>query len=93
MTGYAETYRRSLEQPEEFWAEAAQAIEWLIFLEVTSCSIGEGSALTSLGSESLGAGQERAAKISRKIVAEQQYLSGWWKHQRSCPLSGIRSSA
>jgi len=28
MTGYAETYRRSLEHPEEFWAEAAEAIEW-----------------------------------------------------------------
>jgi len=27
-SGYAETYRRSLEQPEEFWAEAAEAIEW-----------------------------------------------------------------
>jgi len=28
MTGYAETYRHSLEQPEEFWAEAAEAIDW-----------------------------------------------------------------
>ena len=28
MTGYVETYRRSLEKPEEFWAEAAAAIEW-----------------------------------------------------------------
>ena len=28
MTGYAEIYRRSLEQPEEFWAEAAEAIDW-----------------------------------------------------------------
>ena len=28
MTGYAETYRRSLEKPEEFWAEAAEAM-WL----------------------------------------------------------------
>jgi propionyl-CoA synthetase len=28
MTGYAETYRRSLERPEEFWAEAAAAIDW-----------------------------------------------------------------
>jgi propionyl-CoA synthetase len=28
MTGYAETYRRSLQQPEEFWAEAAEAIDW-----------------------------------------------------------------
>ena len=27
-TGYAETYRRSLERPEEFWAEAAEAIDW-----------------------------------------------------------------
>ena len=27
-TGYAETYRRSLEQPEEFWAEAAEGIDW-----------------------------------------------------------------
>jgi len=27
MTGYAGTYRRSLEQPEEFWAEAAEAID------------------------------------------------------------------
>ena len=28
MPGYAETYRRSLERPEEFWAEAAAAIDW-----------------------------------------------------------------
>ncbi|MGH7109436.1 MAG: propionyl-CoA synthetase [Stellaceae bacterium] len=28
MTGYAETYRRALEQPEAFWAEAAAAIDW-----------------------------------------------------------------
>jgi propionyl-CoA synthetase len=28
MTGYAGTYRRSVEQPEEFWAEAAEAIDW-----------------------------------------------------------------
>jgi len=27
-TGYSETYRRSLERPEEFWAEAAAAIDW-----------------------------------------------------------------
>ncbi len=27
-TGYAGTYRRSLERPEEFWAEAAEAIDW-----------------------------------------------------------------
>ena len=27
MTSYLETYRRSLEKPEEFWAEAAEAIE------------------------------------------------------------------
>jgi propionyl-CoA synthetase len=27
-TGYADTYRRSLERPEEFWAEAAEAIDW-----------------------------------------------------------------
>jgi propionyl-CoA synthetase len=27
-TGYGETYRRSLERPEEFWAEAAEAIDW-----------------------------------------------------------------
>ena len=26
--GYAETYRRSIEQPEEFWVEAAEAIDW-----------------------------------------------------------------
>ena len=26
--GYAETYRRSIERPEEFWAEAADAIDW-----------------------------------------------------------------
>ena len=26
--GYSETYRRSIEQPEEFWAEAAAAIDW-----------------------------------------------------------------
>jgi Acetyl-coenzyme A synthetase N-terminus len=25
---YAETYRRSLERPEEFWAEAAEGIDW-----------------------------------------------------------------
>jgi propionyl-CoA synthetase len=28
MMGYAETYRRSIEQPEEFWAEAAEVIDW-----------------------------------------------------------------
>src|SRR5690348_16106860 len=28
MTGYLKTYRRSLERPEEFWAEAAGAIDW-----------------------------------------------------------------
>jgi len=28
MTGYAETYRRSIERPEEFWAEAAEGIDW-----------------------------------------------------------------
>jgi propionyl-CoA synthetase len=28
MPGYAETYRRSIERPEEFWAEAAAAIDW-----------------------------------------------------------------
>src|SRR3954471_20680033 len=28
MAGYEETYRRSLERPEEFWAEAAAAIDW-----------------------------------------------------------------
>jgi propionyl-CoA synthetase len=27
-TGYAEIYCRSLERPEEFWAEAAEAIDW-----------------------------------------------------------------
>ena len=27
-TGYAETYRRALERPEEFWAEAAEGIDW-----------------------------------------------------------------
>jgi hypothetical protein len=27
-TGYVETYRRSIEQPEQFWAEAAEAIDW-----------------------------------------------------------------
>src|SRR6266699_2818049 len=26
--GYAETYRRSLAEPEAFWAEAAAAIDW-----------------------------------------------------------------
>ena len=26
--GYAETYRRSIERPEKFWAEAAEAIDW-----------------------------------------------------------------
>jgi propionyl-CoA synthetase len=28
VTGIAEVYRRSLERPEEFWAEAAEAIDW-----------------------------------------------------------------
>jgi len=28
MTGYADTYRRSIERPEEFWAEAAEVIDW-----------------------------------------------------------------
>ena len=28
MANYVEAYRRSLEQPEEFWAEAAEAIDW-----------------------------------------------------------------
>ena len=28
MAGYSETHRRSLEKPEEFWAEAAEAIAW-----------------------------------------------------------------
>ena len=28
MAGYIETYRRSLDRPEEFWAEAAAAIDW-----------------------------------------------------------------
>ncbi|HEX3537066.1 MAG TPA: propionyl-CoA synthetase [Stellaceae bacterium] len=28
MAGYEETYRRSLAEPEEFWAEAAEAIDW-----------------------------------------------------------------
>jgi propionyl-CoA synthetase len=28
MTGFAEAYRRSLQRPEEFWAEAAEAIDW-----------------------------------------------------------------
>ena len=28
MTGYVETYHRSLQQPEEFWAEAAEAVDW-----------------------------------------------------------------
>jgi propionyl-CoA synthetase len=27
-TGYVETYRQSIERPEEFWAEAAEAIDW-----------------------------------------------------------------
>jgi hypothetical protein len=27
-TGYIKTYRGSLEKPEEFWAEAAEAIDW-----------------------------------------------------------------
>ena len=29
MTGIAEIYRRSLDHPEEFWAEAAEAIDWV----------------------------------------------------------------
>ena len=33
------------------------------------------------------------SKISRKIVAGQQWLSGWGKRERNCPLSGISSSA
>src|SRR5436853_5981063 len=28
MTGYAEVYRQSLEHPQQFWAEAAEAIDW-----------------------------------------------------------------
>jgi propionyl-CoA synthetase len=28
MSSYADTYRRSLKRPEEFWAEAAEAIDW-----------------------------------------------------------------
>ena len=28
MGRYDEVYRRSLDQPEEFWAEAAEAIDW-----------------------------------------------------------------
>src|SRR5579863_3916898 len=28
MTSHAETYRRSLRDPEGFWAEAAEAIDW-----------------------------------------------------------------
>lgn len=28
IASYTEQYRRSLEKPEEFWAEAAQEIEW-----------------------------------------------------------------
>ena len=27
-TGDIETYRQSIERPEEFWAEAAEAIDW-----------------------------------------------------------------
>ena len=29
MTAYEDLYRRSLEEPEEFWAEAAGAIDWV----------------------------------------------------------------
>ena len=28
MSSYAETHRRSLEDPEGFWAEQAQALHW-----------------------------------------------------------------
>jgi propionyl-CoA synthetase len=28
MKGYAETYRRALDEPEAFWAEAADAVDW-----------------------------------------------------------------
>ena len=28
MANYQDTYRRSIEQPVEFWAEAAEAIDW-----------------------------------------------------------------
>src|SRR5215208_6815185 len=28
MTAYAETYRQALEHPQQFWAEAAEAIDW-----------------------------------------------------------------
>src|SRR5438105_7981326 len=28
MTGYAEVYRHSLDHPQQFWAEAAEAIDW-----------------------------------------------------------------
>src|SRR5262249_29363615 len=34
---------------------------------------------------------KKSGPISRKIVAGQQYLSGWWKRERNCPFSGIRS--
>jgi len=36
--------------------------------------------------KALGAGQERVGKISRKIVAGQQYLSGWWKTPAELPF-------
>src|SRR4029453_13683762 len=29
MSRFGDVYRRSLEQPEEFWAEAAEAIDWV----------------------------------------------------------------
>src|SRR4029450_2376226 len=29
MSRFDDVYRRSLEQPEEFWAEAAEAIDWV----------------------------------------------------------------
>jgi propionyl-CoA synthetase len=29
MTGYAETYRRSLEDPDGFWAEQAELVDWI----------------------------------------------------------------
>ena len=28
MTGYTEIYRQTLEHPEQFWAAAAEAIDW-----------------------------------------------------------------
>ena len=72
MTGYAETYRRSREQPEEFWAEAAEAIawerRWERVLEAATRRSTAGSparALTRAGTRSTAMSRRDAASGSR----------------------------